>query len=35
MLDGAEHAIIMADRTKIPIHDVRYIEGDLFNIIAL
>ena len=30
MLDGIEHAIIMADRTKIPIEDVRYIEGDLF-----
>ena len=25
MLDGIEHAIIMADRTKIPIEDVRYI----------
>ena len=32
MLDGIEHAIIMADRTKIPIEDVRYIEGDLFRI---
>ena len=31
MLDGIEHAIIMADRTKIPIEDVRYIEGDLFR----
>ncbi len=30
-LDGIEHAIIMADRTKIPIEDVRYIEGDLFR----
>ena len=30
MLDGIEHAIIMTDRTKIPIEDVRYIEGDLF-----
>ena len=30
MLDGIERAIIMADRTKIPIGDVRYIEGDLF-----
>ena len=32
MLDGIEHAIIMADRTKIPIEDVRYIEGELFRI---
>ena len=31
MLDGIEHAIIMTDRTKIPIEDVRYIEGDLFR----
>ena len=30
-LDGIERAIIMADRTKIPIDDVRYIEGDLFR----
>jgi len=30
MLNGIQHAIIMADRTKIPIEDVRYIEGDLF-----
>ena len=30
MLDGIERAIIMADRTKIPIGDVRYIEGNLF-----
>lgn len=30
-LDGIERAIIMADRTKIPIEDVRYIEGDLFR----
>ena len=35
MLDGIEHAIIMADRTKIPIEDVRYIEGDLFRIFEL
>ena len=32
MLDGIEHAIIMTDRTKIPIEDVRYIEGDLFRL---
>ena len=31
MLDGIERAIIMADRTKIPIDDVRYIEGSLFD----
>lgn len=31
-LDGVEHAIIMTDRTKIPIEDVRYIDGDLFNL---
>ena len=30
MPDGTERAIIMTDRTKIPIEDVRYIEGDLF-----
>lgn len=30
-LDGRERAIIMADRTKIPIENVRYIEGDLFQ----
>ena len=30
MLDGIERAIIMTDRTRIPIEDVRYIEGDLF-----
>ena len=34
MLDGIERAIIMADRTKIPIEDVRYIEGDLFRLFA-
>ena len=32
VLDGIEHAIIMTDRTKIPIEDVRYIEGDLFRL---
>ena len=32
MLNGIEHAIIMEDRTKIPIEDVRYIEGDLFRL---
>ena len=31
-LDGVEHAIIMTDRTKVPIEDVRYIDGDLFNL---
>ena len=30
-LDGIERAIIMTDRTKIPIEDVRYIEGELFR----
>ena len=35
ILDGIEHAIIMTDRTKIPIEDVRYIEGDLFRIFEL
>ena len=30
MLDGIERAIIMTDRTRIPIEDVRYIEGNLF-----
>ena len=32
MLNGIEHAIIMTDRTKIPIEDIRYIEGDLFRL---
>ena len=32
VLDGIERAIIMTDRTKIPIEDVRYIEGDLFRL---
>ncbi len=32
MLDSTEHAIIMADKTKIPIEDVRLIEGELFAI---
>ena len=32
MLDRIERAIIMADRTEIPIEDVRYIEGDLFRL---
>ena len=31
-LDGIERAIIMTDRTKIPIEDVRYIQGDLFRL---
>ena len=30
-LDGVKRVIIMADKTKIPIEDVRYIEGDLFR----
>ena len=30
-LDRIERAIIMADRTEIPIEDVRMIEGDLFR----
>ena len=32
VMDGAEHVIIMADGAKIPIEDVRYIEGDLFRL---
>ena len=31
MLDRIERVIIMTDRTKIPIENVRYIEGDLFR----
>lgn len=31
MLDGIEKAIILTDKTKIPVEDVRYIEGDLFR----
>ena len=30
-LDGTGHRIIMADGTRIPIEDVRFIEGSLFN----
>ena len=30
-LDGTGHQIIMADGTSIPIDDVRFIEGSLFN----
>ena len=30
-LDGLKHQIIMADGTNIPIDDVRFIEGSLFN----
>ncbi|MBQ9376244.1 MAG: hypothetical protein IJU05_00370 [Schwartzia sp.] len=32
MLDGIERVIMMADGTRIPIDDVRYIEGELFRI---
>ena len=31
MLDDTGHRIIMADGTSIPIHDVRFIEGILFD----
>lgn len=31
-LDGVERVIIMTDGTKIPIGDVRLIEGDLFRL---
>ncbi len=31
-LDGITHRIIMGDGTSIPIDDVRFIEGDLFDI---
>ena len=30
-LDGTGHQIIMADGTNIPIDDVRFIEGSLFD----
>jgi len=30
-LDGTRHQIIMADGTSIPIDDVRFIEGSLFD----
>lgn len=30
-LDGVESVIVMTDDTKIPIGDVRMIEGDLFR----
>ena len=30
-LDGMRHRIIMADGTSIPIDDVRFIEGSLFD----
>lgn len=32
MLDGIERVIMMMDGTRIPIGDVRYIEGELFRI---
>ena len=32
MLDGVERVIIMTDRTKIPIEDVRHIDGELFRL---
>ncbi len=31
MLEGLNQQIIMADGTSIPINDVRFIEGSLFN----
>ena len=31
MLDDTGHQIIMADGTNIPIDDVRFIEGSLFD----
>ena len=31
MLDDTGHQIIMADGTNIPINDVRFIEGSLFD----
>ena len=30
-LDGAERVIVMTDGTKIPIGDVRHIDGELFR----
>ena len=30
-LDGVERVIMMEDGTRIPIEDVRMIEGDLFR----
>ncbi len=30
-LDGTGHQIIMADGTSIPIDDIRFIEGSLFD----
>ena len=35
VLNEIEHAIIKADRTKSPVKDVRYIEGELFRIFEL
>ena len=32
MLDGVERAIMMADGTRIPIEDVRHIDGELFRL---
>ena len=32
MLDRIERVIIMTDRTKIPIEDVRHIGGELFRL---
>ena len=30
-LNVIEHAILMADGTRIPVDDVRYLDGDLFH----
>ncbi len=30
-LDGVEHVMVLADKTRIPIEDIRYIDGGLFT----
>lgn len=30
-LDGMEHVMVLADKTRIPIENIRYIDGSLFT----
>ena len=30
-LDGVEHVMVLSDKTRIPIEDIRYIDGGLFT----
>ena len=31
-LDGMEHVMVLSDKTRIPIEDIRYIDGGLFTL---